>query len=294
MELRHLRYFVAVAEELNFSRAAERLHIAQPPLSQQIRSLENELGVQLISRNERPIRLTEAGLALFEQAGSLLSRLDEIVASVQRIGKGQTGSIRVSFVGSATYDFLPQIFRRFREEYPNVELGLLEMGAMPQIEKLRHREIDVGFMRTSVEDEAFQTLALLEEPLMVALPEAHPLAAKTRVKLSGLKGEPFIGFPAATAFGGYLLKVCREAGFIPNVVQETVEIQTAISLVSAGVGLTLAPASLQKVGRSGVIYKPIAAPVPKSTLYAVYRRDNKSSVTAAFLRLLQEELRLRK
>ena len=291
MELRHLRYFIAVAEELNFSRAAERLHMAQPPLSQQIRNLEEELGVQLVNRDERPIRLTEAGAELFEQASLVLKRLDEIVATVQRIGKGQTGSIRVGFVGSATYDILPEVIRRFRQEYSDVELSLVELRALPQVEKLRHREIDVGFMRLAVEDEAFQCRTILEEPLVVALPENHPLAKKTQIKLAALKGEPFIGFPAATtALGGYLLKVCKDAGFVANVVQETIEIQTAISLVSAGVGLTLAPASLQKVGRIGVVYKPLAAPVPKTTLYAVYRKDNKSPVVAAFLKLLEEVL----
>jgi DNA-binding transcriptional LysR family regulator len=291
MELRHLRYFVAVAEELNFSRAAERLHIAQPPLSQQIQSLENELGVRLFDRGERPIRLTESGLVLLEQASPLLARLDEIVATVRRIGKGQTGAIRIGFVGSATYDFLPELFRRFRLEYEDVELSLVELRAMPQIESLRHREIDIGFMRTSVEDESFQCQALLEEPLVVALPENHPLAAQDSIRLSALKGEPFIGFSAAmTVFGGYLLKVCQEAGFVPNVVQETIEIQTAVSLVSAGVGLTLAPASLQKVGRIGVVYRSLAAPVPKTTLYAVWRKDNRTPVVRAFLALLQEVL----
>ena len=291
MELRHLRYFLAVAEELNFSRAAERLHIAQPPLSQQIRSLENELGVQLINRDERPIRLTESGIALFDQAAELLGRLDEIVTSVQRIGKGQTGSITVGFVGSATYDILPELFRRFRQEYADVELSLIELRAVPQIEKLRHREIDVGFMRASIEDESLESWPVAEEPLIVALPENHALARKSCIELSALKGEPFIGFPAATTIlGGYLLKVCKDAGFEANVVQETIELQTAISLVSAGLGLTLAPACLQKVERVGVVYRPLAPPVPKTTLYVVSRKDNKSPVVTAFLKLLQDVL----
>ena len=289
MDLRHLRYFIAVAEELNFSRAAERLHIAQPPLSQQIRSLEDELGVQLINRDERPIRLTEAGAELLEQSRDLLSRLEQIVATVQRIGKGQTGSIRVGFVGSATYDVIPEVFRRFRQEFAEVELSLVELRAVPQIEKLRHREIDVGFVRSIIDDLAFICRSVLEEPLVVALPEHHHLAAKAQVKLEALRGEPFIGFPAATsAYGGYLLEVCRAAGFEPNVVQETIELQTAISLVSAGLGLTLAPASLERVGRIGVVYKPLAEPVPKTALYVVYRKDSKSSVLSAFLKLLDE------
>ncbi len=288
IELRHLRYFIAVAEEMSFSRAAERLHIAQPPLSQQIKSLEAELGAQLIDREERPIKLTAAGQELLEQSKSILERFDLGIQAARRIGQGHTGSIRVGFVGSATYDFLPDTFKQFREKYPEVQLSLIELRAFQQLDQLRHHQIDIGFLRTEVDDQSFVCETVLEEPLVVALPEHHALAELSQIDMKDLAGEPFIGFPAATTgYGGYLLQVCNQAGFSANVVQETIELQTAISLVSAAVGLTLAPASLQNVGRKGVVYRPLAPPVPLTKLVIVYRRNDTSPVLKAFLSLVR-------
>ena len=197
MELRHLRYFMAVGEELSFTRAAERLHIAQPPLSQQIKQLEEELGVTLLQRGARPLRLTGAGEVLLQRSRALLADLDAAIAETRRTGRGQTGKLSVGFAGSAMYVFLPDVINTFREACPNVELNLHEMLASEVAQALQERKIDVGFARPQLPplDHIAQRL-ILEEPYLAALPKRHRLAGRTLIALSDLADEPFVLYPS--------------------------------------------------------------------------------------------------
>ena len=260
MELRHLRYFTAVADELHFGRAAERLHIAQSPLSQQIRRLESEFGVQLFERNRRSVRLTDAGRLLQEQAGPLLAQAARLEQTMRDAAAGEAGTLTVGFVGSATYGTLPTIVRAFRQGHPQVEVRLEEMTTSPQVEALEAGRIDVGFVRPPVRSELVEVIPLVEERLMVALPDSHPLARRRVVPVSALAGEPFVNFPRLVGSGLYddIMAVCAAAGFSPTVVQEANEMQTIVSLVSAGIGVALVPESMQAFSRPHLALRPLS------------------------------------
>ncbi len=292
VEIRHLRYFLAIAEELNFSRAAAKLDIAQPPLSQQIRQLEAALGVSLIERETRPVRLTEAGKFFREQALAIVLRFDELIAKTQRRGRGETGTLSLAFVGSATFDLLPSVLREFIQARPDVELQLLEMSATEQKAALMERRINIGFCRPGIDGEALIIERLLEEPIICAIPHGHSLSKLESVSLARLASESFIFFPVTPepSFGSFLRSVCIDAGFEPRVVQVTSELQTALSLVAGGIGLALLPASIQMVQRTGVVYVPLKKPVPTSALNAAYRADDSSPALRAFLEIMRRTL----
>ena len=289
VEIRHLRYFLAVAEELNFSRAAEKLRIAQPPLSQQIRQLENELGVLLIERETRPVRLTQAGKFFREQALAIVARFDELIAKTERMGRGETGALSIAFVGSATFELLPAVLREFIRRRPDVVLSLLEMNAIEQKAALLERRINLGFVRPGIDDEVLVLEPLVEEAIVVAVPQGHPLSKAEHVPLLLLAGEPFVFFPCAPepSFGTFLRSVCNDAGFEPRVVQVTSELQTALSLVAGGIGIALLPASIKMIERAGVVYVPLKKPVPTTVLNAVYRKDDSSPVLIGFLEIMR-------
>ncbi|MFB9263688.1 LysR substrate-binding domain-containing protein [Bradyrhizobium erythrophlei] len=280
MELRHLRYFVAIGEELNFTRAAERLHIAQPPLSQQIRQLEEELGVTLLQRNSRPVRLTEAGELFLTRARTLLQSLEAAVADVRRIGRGQAGKLAVGFVGSAMFAGLPDIIGAYRDACPDVELVLDEMLAADIAEALRRRQIDVGFARPPLPPEpGFAQRLILEEPYVAALPRAHPLAARSEIALAKLSDDAFVLYPAQPepSVTALIVAACQAAGFTPRIAQEVLHLQTAIGLVAASVGVSLVPqgAARAQTGR-GVAYVPLAAPTVMAPLTIIWREEDVS------------------
>ena len=287
MELRHLRYFVAIGEELNFTRAAERLHIAQPPLSQQIRQLEEELGVTLLQRNSRPVRLTEAGELFLARARALLASLEAAVADTRRIGRGQAGKLAIGFVGSAMFAGLPDIVGVYRDDCPDVELVLDEMLAADIAAALRRRQIDVGFARPPLPPETgFAQRLILEEPYVAALPRAHPLATRNEITLAELSDDSFVLYPAQPepSVTGLIVTACRAAGFTPRLAQEVLHLQTAIGLVAAGVGVSLVPmaAARSQVGR-GVAYLPIVSPVVMAPLAIVWREEDVSPALQRFL-----------
>lgn len=259
MELRHLRYFIAVAEELHFGRAAERLCISQPPLSQQIQQLERELGFALFHRTQRRVELTEAGRLFLEEARETLAHLEKAAIAGRRVARGEAGWLGIGFVGTATYEFLPRALSRFRERCPDVELALRELVSAKQAQALRDRRIHVGLARPAIQEEGIVSEVVCREPLMVALPEAHPHAASDHVPIEALAEEPFILFPRhpQPSYADSVLAVCARAGFRPNVVQETAEIHTAIGLVAAGLGVTIVPASVQSAHRQGVGLPPV-------------------------------------
>jgi DNA-binding transcriptional LysR family regulator len=294
MELRHLRYFVALGEELNFTRAAERLHIAQPPLSQQIRQLEDELGVTLLQRNNRPIRLTEAGELFLARARALLASFEDAVADTRRVGRGQAGKLAIGFVGSAMFAGLPDIISSYREAFPDVELVLDEMLAAEIAEALRRRRIDVGFVRPALLAEAgLAQRLILDEPYVAALPRAHPLASRSDIALAELSDDAFVLYPARPepSVTGLIVTACQVAGFTPRLAQEVLHLQTAIGLIAAGVGVSLVPeaAARAQTGR-GVAYVPLAAPAVMAPLTIAWRDED---VSPAVQRLLDIATRWR-
>jgi DNA-binding transcriptional LysR family regulator len=290
MELRHLHYFIAVAEELHFSRAAERLHISQPPLSQQIRDLEVELGVKLFERTKRQVHLTEAGKVFLERSYLVLGQLEQAIAVTQKIGRGEVGELAIGFVDSATYTVLPEILRVFREQFPAVELRLHEMTTAQQIQALLHKQVDIGIVRSAISEPGLDVECLLHESLVLALPKNHPFSAQTQLSLSTLADELFILFPAkmGPVFYEQIIHSCQQAGFRPKVAQEAVQMQTIVALVAAGLGIAIVPASMQNFHRSGVIYRPLQEQISKTGLYLTWRQHDFSPVISAFLNLARK------
>ena len=284
MELRHLRYYVAVAEELHFGRAAARLGIAQPPLSQQIRRLEDELGVLLLRRTRRRVELTEAGRVFLEEARRTLAQAEQAMRAAQRAQRGEIGRLDIGYVGSAAYDALPEALRAFRDRFPDVELGLHELSTAQQAQALHERRLDVGFLRPPLYDAALVHEVIVREPLVVALPATHPLASQRRIPLRALATEPFILYPRSVAPGPYdqLMSLCRAAGFSPRVTQEAVEMQTIAGLVAAGIGVALVVATVQDLRSGGVVYRALADAAPTMDLALAWCADDPSRVLAAF------------
>ncbi|MES2261752.1 MAG: LysR family transcriptional regulator [Pseudomonadota bacterium] len=260
MELRHLRYFVAVADEKNFTRAAKRLFIAQPPLSRQIQQLEDELGVELIEKGTRPLRLTEAGIFFHAHAQELLAKAAELKTMTQRVGKIER-TLSIGFVASTLYGLLPQIVRQFRLRHANVDVSFHEMTTMQQIQALKDGVIDVGFGRVKSEDPNIRRIVLREERLVVALPCSHPFAATADpVKLLDLQTECLIIYPKAPrpSFADQVLAVLSERAIAPHKILEVRELQIAIGLVAAGQGVAIVPDSVQGMRRDDVVYRAIA------------------------------------
>ena len=287
MELRHLRYFVALGEELNFTRAAERLHIAQPPLSQQIRQLEEELGVALVERRSRPLRLTEAGVLFLERARALLASLELAIADTRRAGRGLSGRLAIGFVGSAMFAGLPEIISAYRDRHPGIELVLDEMLAADIAEALRTRRIDVGIARPPLLPESgFAQRVLLQEPYVVALRGDHPLANRKEITLAELAADPFVLYPAKPepTVTGLIMAACEAAGFVPCIAQEVQHLQTAIGLVAAGVGVSLVPSGAARAGGGrGVAYVALAAPALMAPLALAWREREVSPALRKFL-----------
>jgi DNA-binding transcriptional LysR family regulator len=292
MDMRRLRYFVVVAEESSFSRAAERLHMAQPPLSHNIRQLEQELGVLLFERSNRGVWLTEAGELLLEEVRRMFAQLDQTVLAVQRVGQGQVGRLTLGFVPSSSNESLPPIVRAFRERFPGVELFLREMRPDHVVQQLHERQIDVGFVYLPLEDPSLNIEGITREPLVLALPEAHPLTSEDQVELGALAEEPFVlpaRYQRMPGLYGRVTEACRQAGFTPEAVQKDVWLmQTIVGLVAAGIGVALVPSSLQNIPRRGVVYKLVHGLSPTIELGMIWRRDDRSLVLKSFLEVARE------
>ncbi len=285
MELRHLRYFLAVAEELHFGRAAERVHIAQPPLSRQIQQLEEEIGVKLFHRTRRSVRLTHAGNAFLEEVRKILDLSEKAISLAQRAEQGEIGRLVVSFVGSATYSFVPSALRSFRELFPDVELVLREFSTDLQLEALHEGSVQVGFLRQPINDDTLFIETILREPLRLAVPADHPLASTPRVELDMLAKEPFVMYSRqqGTAFYGEIMSLCHRAGFSPKVVQEALQMPTVLGLVSVGIGVAIVPGSVQNLQMPGVVYRILTGVDQTTELAMAWRRDDESPVSKAFL-----------
>ena len=295
MELRHLRYFVAVAEEGHITRAAERLGMQQPPLSQQIKGLERELGVQLLRRLPRGVEPTDSGRAFLTEARLILAQIDHAVASTRRTARGELGRIAIGFTSSAPFHpFVPRVIRAFREASPLVSLALDEDGTTQLIQNLREDRVDVVFIRTPVADPAGLVVEpLLEEKMVVALPDQHGLARRengdeTGLDLKQLAGETFIVYRRHSGPGLYdaIFAACHAAGFSPLVGQEAPRIVSTLNLVAAGLGLSLVPASLRRMHMDGVTYRAIVGrEQPVAPLLLASRRGEASPVVRRFLSL---------
>ena len=291
MELRHLRYFIAVAEELHFTKAAERLHIAQPPLSQQIQQLEAELKVKLFHRQtKRQVQLTEAGKVFLQEAYQLLVQLETAVALTQRIGRGQTGRLRIGFTSLVIYDLLPLILQEFHAQFQEVELVLRELTTSQQEQALRDSLIDVGFAHPPLEDDTLSYKCIHKQTLVVALPSTHSLAQQKQISVRSLLNEPLIVFPRYLAPGLYdqIMSLFGQENCQPNITQSAIQMQTIIALVSARMGVAIVPSSLQNLQRPGVAYRPIVEQVPVIETAVIWQPESLTRILENFLQLTQK------
>jgi DNA-binding transcriptional LysR family regulator len=273
-----MRYFVAVAEEQNFTRAALQLHIAQPPLSRQIQQLERELGVQLLLRGSRPLRLTDAGRIFYDQARQILGRVDQLKEATRRIGKTGRGVLSIGFVASTLYGGLPALVRQIRSRRPDVDVQLIEMMSMQQLEALKSGRIDVGFGRIRANDTNLERLVVREERLVVALPPDSPLAAETGpIWLNALQGTRLIVYPKdpRPSFADHVLSLLQDGGIHPGEIHEVRELQSALGLVAAGDGICVVPASARLI-RSDLRYRFIDDEHATSPIIMSYRRNDQS------------------
>jgi DNA-binding transcriptional LysR family regulator len=287
-ELRVLRYFVAVAEELHFGRAAERVLVTQPALSRQIAELEEQLGVSLFTRTSRSVRLTDAGAALLVEARRTLAQAERAVEAARRAGRGEVGRVRVGFLVSACNSVLPPVVAQFQARYPAVTLDLEALLDGEQLRRLAEGEIDVGFVRTPPADPALPSEVVLREPLAVALPTGHRLANARQLELRVLADEPFILWPRAEATENYdgLLAACRAAGFSPRIALHLADGPAILGMVAAGLGVTILAHSYRVLGRQGVTFVPL--PALTSTLRVVWALDQFTPPVARFLDVVRE------
>ncbi|KWE58708.1 LysR family transcriptional regulator [Burkholderia ubonensis] len=284
MELRQLRYFIAVAEEMNITRAAERLHMTQPPLSRQLQAIEDEIGLPLFERGARPLKLTEAGRVFYAQAKRLVDQADELGPLTRRLAQ-MSERIVIGFVPSTLYGALPDVIRAFRETRPDVELSLIEMFTLEQLGALKGGRIDVGFGRLRFDDDQLVREALIEEKLIAALPAGHPLADPDRpLALADLANETLIVYPSTPrpSFADQQLSALRDGGLAPAGVHEVRELQTALGLVAAEVGVSLVPESVEGVRVKGVVYRRLPEPVATSPIIMSRRVHDESPATVAF------------
>lgn len=292
MELRHLRYFIAVAEELNFTRAATRLHIGQPPLSMQIRDLEEEIGVRLFERGPRRVALSTAGERFLLHARRILDGVEEAVAEARRAARGELGELRVGFTSSLPFtDLLPDALNAYRRRFPQVRLQLREMFTPEQFQALVRGELDVGFVRlqAGTPPAGIVLREVARNPLRLVVNAAHRLAGAAQVRLAELAGEDFISFPAdvGTDLPGVLRALCRQAGFEPRIVQTAREATTQIGLVAAGLGVAVLPAPLESVRIARVRYLALAEPEAQFRLALAIREGELVPTLGGFLEVLE-------
>lgn len=287
MELRHLRYFVTVAEELSFSRAAEQLRIAQPPLSQQIQALEAELGVKLFDRKKRPLQLTLAGQAFLEEARSTLRQLEQAVLKTQSIHLGESGCLTIGFTSSITNSALPNILRTFQDHYPAVKLILREGNNASQIPKLRDRLVDIIFVyqHQMIEASELAVTSIAQETLIAVLPHQHPLAVKPQIALTDLADQDFVMplYQVVPGLTEQIYRLCAQQNFVPRVAQEAIFTVTILGLVAGGIGVSLLPSSVQTLQREGVVYRPLQDVTETIQLSAIWRQQDASPILQQFL-----------
>jgi len=294
VELRQLRYFVAVAEERHFGRAAARLHIAQPPLSQQIRRFEAELGEPLLYRTTRSVELAPAGEVLLERAREILAAVDSAIEDARRAARGEYGRLAIGFTGSSTYELLPAIAAALRTELAGVVLDLRgELLTPAQVARLLDGTLDLGLLRPPIRERDLCIEVLRSEPLIVVLPETHPLADAESIPLGLLEKEPFVTYPShfRSVLHDAVEDACAAHGFKPVAAHEVAETATLVSFVAAGLGVSLVPASVGNMTVRGAIYRPLTQDTTRVELAAAWRRDDDRPVLARALDVIRRELR---
>jgi DNA-binding transcriptional LysR family regulator len=295
MELRHLRYFLAVAEELSFTRAARRLHIGQPPLSLQIKALEAELGLALFERTKRRVALTPAGQRFLVSARSILAEAERAAEEARRAARGEIGELRIGFTSSLPFtSLMPEVIRAYRGSQPRVTLTLVEMFTADQIEALLAGRLEIGFLRHTGEDAPPELIVrpIRRDPLRLAIHARHRLARARSVEFSELREESFITYPASAGTGLRLplRQLALAAGFEPKVVQEASEAATQIGLVAAGLGVSVIPSPLECIRVPGVRYLEIRDAAAQVSLAVALRRDGASPLLAGFLAMLDSKI----
>ena len=290
MELRHLRYFVAVAEELHFGKAATRLFIVQPSLSQQIQQLEDELGVPLLRRTKRSVELTDAGKVFLQEARNVLTQVQEAKRAAQRAYQGKIGRLVIGYISSSTYDLLPLMLSAYRVRFPDIDVALRELTTQEQVRALEEETIQVGLLRLPISDLSLHIEVMRQEPIVCVLPEGHPLALHKRIAMPLLVNELFV-LQSRQRGGGYyaqVMNLCLTAGFSPNVIQEVTEMHTIVSLVAAGMGVSLVPLSIKNIRSQGVVYRELEGPTPITEMAIAWRRDSHSTIVQNFLEVARE------
>lgn len=294
MELRHLRYFIAVADELHFGRAAQQLGISQPPLSQQIQALEQELGARLFERTNRRVALSEAGRLFLDEARQVLAQVDKAADVARRAQLGELGEMKIGFTSSAPFNSsIPKAIYAFRQRFPAVHLNLKEMSSRDVVDALLDESIEVGLMRPMSVPDSLVITELFREPLVAVINAAHPLAqgSEQGLSLAALAPEPFVFFPRSYGSGlhAQLLSLARAAGFSPHFAQEAGEAMTIIGLVSAGLGVSVLPASFQRMRIDGVVYRTLLDRDAVTAVWLAQRREDVSAMARAFTELLTRQ-----
>jgi DNA-binding transcriptional LysR family regulator len=290
MELRQLKYFVAVAEERNFGRAAKRLHMSQPPLSTQIKGLEEELGVKLFDRSTRRVELTDSGLTLLVRAREILDAVEEAGAEARGAELGERGQLEIGFVSSATLSLLPPALRLFRERYGGVELDLRELSSVEQLEALYEGEIRVGLVRLPLQAPGIQLEPILAEPLVVALPVGHPLESQEKITLEEVAELPLIFFQRRLEPGSHeqIIELLGRVGALPKVAQYAVHLQTVIGLVASDIGIAILAESVRRLHREGIVYRPLDAPNATSWLGLAWLESDEAPLVENFVQVVRE------
>ena len=295
LELRHLKYAITVTQKQGFTNAAAYLEIDQGFLSRQIKSLEKKIGFQLFDRNQRPLKLTDAGNDFLQEARQILSQVERAIESGQRLSRGEKGRLTIGINTSIANSKLPDILRAFHEKFPEVELVLQEIASYDQIEKLRNQQLDLGFFHLhnlqnikSNNDDVLTFMPILQESLVIVLPENHRFVRRTSISLAALANEQFILPPHNLLYNlrDQINRLCVDAGFQPKVRQEAAWISTVLSLVAGGMGISLLPANVQNLQRCGVVYRSIQGQSPVLEIVAVWRSDNGSIILKNFLEVI--------
>jgi DNA-binding transcriptional LysR family regulator len=291
MELRHLRYFVVLAEELHFGRAARRLSISQPPLSVAIKQLEESVGARLFDRNSKEVRLTPAGEALQVSAQLLLRQAEEAALEARDVSQGSAGRLRIGFVGAMLYRGLPQALRKFQAKHPAVRITLAELNSGEQIAELLHDRLDFGFVHTSRMPAELRHALLVSEPFVACLPAGHRLTRRRSVAMASLRDEPFVLFSrdASPDYHERILAICADAGFRPEVRHEVRHWLSVVSLVSQGMGVALVPSALRHAALRGAVFRPLEEEVAHSDAYCVWRDGPENAVVQGFLQAVRAD-----
>jgi DNA-binding transcriptional LysR family regulator len=287
MELRHFRYFVAVAEELHFGRAAKRLGISQPPVSQQIRALETEIGVELLRRTKRNVRLTPAGEVLLQAARKLLRGVEETMDVARRAARGEVGTVQIGYAPGIEIEILPKLLRAFAHRYPAVDVRILPLHTRDQLEALRQRRIDVGLIRLPAMADDLHIAEICREPLILVAPANHALAKRRTITFRDLEGVPYVHLARnyEPTYYDLILGLAQSAQVTLRVVAESSHLYDNLSLVAAGVGVTLLPTGVRRIRRDGVVYRPVGPRKVEVKTGLAYRKNELSQVPVMFIQL---------